>query len=270
MSVVKAVCEIAAQAGAAIMAIYADGDAWDVQKKSDASPLTAADLAAHHLIQDALTALTPDIPVISEESVSADIEARHQWARCWVVDPLDGTKEFLKRNGEFTVNIALVENHKSVMGVVYVPVTGVTYYAVAGEGSFKIENGVTTRMHCRKLDGSPVTVVGSRSHRSANEDNLLAAVEREFGQYTMVNYGSSLKTCLVAEGVADCYPRFGPTMEWDTAAAQIVLEEAGGQLLSFRGKAFQYNLRDTLTNRGFVVVGDQAERWLGCWPEGES
>jgi len=271
MSLVQAISAIAARAGEAIMAIYADADAWDVQKKSDASPLTAADMAAHHLILAALTALTPDIPVISEESLSTDIAARRQWPKCWVVDPLDGTKEFLKRNGEFSVNIALVENHRAVLGVVYMPVQAVTYFAVAGEGAFKTDSAGTHRISCHKLreDASTVTIVASRHHRGVNEDLLFANVEREFGPYRFINYGSAYKTCLVAEGGADCYPRFGPTMEWDTAAAQIILEEAGGQLLSFRGAPFMYNLRDTLTNRGFIAVGDQADRWLACWPEGQ-
>lgn len=266
-----AVCAIARQAGDAIMAIYADDSVWDVRKKADASPLTAADLAAHELILDALTRLTPDIPVMSEESLAHEIAQRRQWRRCWVVDPLDGTKEFLKRNGEFSVNIALVEGQHAVLGVVYLPVLQLTYMAARGQGAYKRDAQKTTSIRAHRLGSESigVTVVASRHHRGTNESLLFENIDKEFGGYTLINYGSAYKTCLVAEGRADCYPRFGPTMEWDTAAAQIVLEEAGGQLLSFRGQPFLYNCRDTLTNRGFMAVGDVAERWLACWPEGQ-
>jgi 3'(2'), 5'-bisphosphate nucleotidase len=268
MSLVHEVCKIAEAAGRAIMAIYADETLWNVQKKEDASPLTAADMAAHRLIAEALASLTPDIPLISEESSAADLVMRRQWSRCWVVDPLDGTKEFLSRNGEFCVNIALVENQRAVLGVVHAPVKALTYHAVAGEGAFLTEaDGTVRRLSCRPLvAGRDIIIVASRHHGSENEKILLDNIRREFGEFQLKNFGSAFKTCLVAEGGADCYPRFGPTMEWDTAAPQVVLEEAGGQLLSPAGEPFRYNARDTLTNHGFVVLGDQAARWLSCWP----
>lgn len=268
MSLVQSVCDIAEDAGRAILEIYADDSLWHVQKKSDASPLTAADLASHQLIAQALGALTPEIPVLSEESAEEDIAARREWHRCWVVDPLDGTKEFLKRNGEFCVNIALVEGDRVILGVVHAPEKGLTYFAEQGGGAFKRDAaGTVTQLQTRRLAaGDEVTMVASRHHRSPREDVLFENIRREFGPYHVMNFGSAFKICMVAEGAADCYPRFGATMEWDTAAAQIIIEEAGGHLISFRGMPFLYNVRETLTNRCFLAVGDQPQRWVSCWP----
>lgn len=267
MSLALEVVAIARLAGQAIMEIYADTGRWAVQEKADASPLTAADLAAHRIIEAALRELTPDIPLLSEESDERAVARRREWPRCWVVDPLDGTKEFLKRNGDFTVNIALVEGDEAVLGVVHAPDKGLSYYAQKGQGAFCLRNGQAEALRCRPLpEPGGVVLVASRHHIDPRADLLLPAVEREFGPYTLTNIGSAFKTCLIAEGKADCYPRFGPTMEWDTAAAQIILEEAGGALLSPSGERFRYNARNTLTNGSFIAVGDQPARWLSCWP----
>ena len=220
------VVELARLAGEKILEVY-NSDEFSVQEKDDKSPLTAADLASHHAIVDGLTALTPQIPVLSEESASLPFAERSSWHSYWLVDPLDGTREFIKRNGEFTVNIALIVEGVAVLSVVYVPVTGVSYLACKGQGAFKQEAGERHAIRVRKLGTGPLMVVGSRSHRG---DSLNRFLEK-LGEHEMVGMGSSLKLCLVAEGVADIYPRLGLTSEWDTAAAQAVVEAAGGQVL---------------------------------------
>ncbi len=250
---------IARRAGAAILEIY--GDEFDVVSKDDDSPLTQADLASHRVIVDALRALTPDIPVLSEESAGIDTAERLSWTRYWLVDPLDGTKEFVKRNGEFTVNIALVDDHRPVLGVVHVPVSGRTYAGVVGTGAWRRDGeqeavAITTR---RPPAAVPV-VVGSRSHANPKLEQCLAGI----GEHEMVSMGSSLKLCLVAEGAADLYPRLGPTSEWDTAAAQAVVEAAGGQVLDLEtGEALRCNRGDSLLNPWFVVIGDPVAGWMG-------
>jgi 3'(2'), 5'-bisphosphate nucleotidase len=258
------VIAIGAQAGAAIMSIYNQPEQWDVQHKTDASPLTAADLASHQLIERALQQLTPDIPVLSEES--EDMSQRRQWSRLWVVDPLDGTKEFVSRTDDFVVCIALVVDSKPVLGVVYAPVSGLTYAAYVGGGAWIVtQDGQKTAITSAKVTGTP-TVLLSRNHKGGKEGQALDKITARFGDYTALNVGSALKMCRVAEGVADFYPRLGPTMEWDTAAAQIVVEEAGGLLIDIDGQALRYNNRDTLTNGEFFVIGDKALQadWLAC------
>ncbi len=247
---------LAKLAGDKILEIY--NTEFSVEEKDDKSPLTAADLASHHAIVDRLKVLSPDIPVLSEESAKIPFEERSSWGTYWLIDPLDGTKEFIKRNGEFTVNIALIENNVPVLGVVYVPVTGVCYAACVGMGSIKEVPGEgEKRIEVRKLSDGPVAVVGSRSHRG---DSLNAWLEK-LGEHEMVSMGSSLKICLVAEGVADVYPRIGLTSEWDTAAAHCVVEQAGGSLTDLEMNRLKYNTKDSLLNPFFFVFGDDRRDW---------
>jgi 3'(2'), 5'-bisphosphate nucleotidase len=248
---------LAVQAGKEILKIYHGSD-FAVEAKADDSPLTAADLASHHAILAGLAALTPEIPVLSEESASLPYAERSRWTRYWLVDPLDGTREFIKRNGEFTVNIALIEDGVPVLGVVHVPVTGITYSAARGLGSFRqTAGGEPQPIHVRPLGAGPVRVVGSRSHRGSSLDAFL----ERLGRHEMVGMGSSLKLCLVAEGQADIYPRLGPTSEWDTAAAQCVVEQAGGLVTTTDMQPLRYNTKESLLNPFFLVFGDGGRDW---------
>ncbi len=217
-SLLEPVVAMAVEAGDAILEVYATD--FDVQNKADESPLTQADLASHKRIVAGLEALTPDIPIISEESGLPDFETRSAWSRYWLIDPLDGTKEFVNRNDEFTVNIALIEDHRPILGVVHVPVQQKTYVGCESAGSSVRSHG-SDPLAIRVAESStdPVRVVGSRSHRGASLDAYLDRL----GDYDMVPMGSSLKFCVIAEGGADIYPRLGPTSEWDTAAAQAVV-----------------------------------------------
>ncbi|QDH70801.1 3'(2'),5'-bisphosphate nucleotidase CysQ [Marilutibacter alkalisoli] len=251
------VVELAYRAADAILEVYESEFA--VQHKDDRSPLTAADLAAHRCILAGLEALTPDIPVLSEESAHEVATAeRRSWTRLWVVDPLDGTREFIKRNGEFTVNIALVEAGEPVFGVVQAPVTGVAWYGGRDLGAFRREKGgAGAEMKVRAPAIAPLRVAASRSHRDERTEAFIARM----GEVEPIGLGSSLKFCRIAEGGMDVYPRFGPTSEWDTAAGQCVLEGAGGAVFDPRGRPFRYNQRDTLLNGEFVALGDTALPW---------
>ncbi|QNU14637.1 3'(2'),5'-bisphosphate nucleotidase CysQ [Thermomonas sp. XSG] len=248
------VIRIARQAAAAILSVY-DSE-FAVQHKDDRSPLTAADLAAHRCIVAGLAELTPDIPVLSEESSGADIATRRQWTRFWLVDPLDGTREFIKRNGEFTVNIALIEDGVAVFGVIQQPVTGALWHGMPGHGAFRRDRDADVAIHARIPAASPLRIAASRSHRDARTQALLDALPGS----EVLGCGSSLKFCRIAEGGMDLYPRFGPTSEWDTAAGQAILEAAGGAVLDPRGRPFRYNQRDTLLNGDFIALGDVAVR----------
>ena len=248
MNYLPAIISIAEQAGQAILAIYQqDSDAFNITGKADDSPLTAADLASHQLIVNALQQLTPQLPILSEEAADISWDIRKTWSRYWLVDPLDGTKEFIKRNGEFTVNIALIEDGEPVLGVIHAPVLNKTYFASKGAGAFvKTATGVTPARVSKAAE--VVRVVGSRSHPSPE----LADYLLQFPQHDMVPVGSSLKFCLVAEGAADVYPRFGPTMQWDTGAGHIIALEAGATV-SFDGIADKVYQRENLRNPGFIV-----------------
>ena len=251
--------DIARRAGLAILEWY-DGD-MGITHKADASPLTKADLASHDLINAELTRLWPEIPVLSEESADIPWETRQRWQQYWLVDPLDGTKEFINHNGEFTVNIALIKDHQPVLGIVYVPVTGICYYGARGFGAWRQANdNEATSIEVRQPATEPAVVVGSRSH--ANPE--LASQLNRLGPHELVSMGSSLKFCLVAEGQADFYPRLGPTSEWDTAAAQAVVEAADGQVVKLDGSPLAYNTKDSYLNPFFFVFGDPAKEWL--WP----
>ena len=237
--------QIARYAGAAIMNIYQSDD-FDVQLKGDDSPLTKADLAAHQVIVDGLRKLNVQYPIISEESADIDWELRKHWHRYWLVDPLDGTKEFIKRNGEFTVNIALIERGQPILGVVYAPDLDAMYIGERDKGARLNGEAITV---CHE---SPQTlrVVGSRSHASQETTDWLEQLGKP---YEMVPMGSSLKICLVAEGKADVYPRLGPTSEWDTAAAHAVLTAAGGAVTTVDGEPLLYNQKESFLNPYFIA-----------------
>jgi 3'(2'), 5'-bisphosphate nucleotidase len=248
--------DIARSAGRAILKVYHQDFA--VEHKDDSSPLTAADLASHRTIVQRLSEIDPDTPILSEEGADIPFATRRQWARYWLIDPLDGTREFVKRNGEFTVNIALIEHGQPVLGVVHVPVSGVSYVGRVGEGAWKIEgDGEPTPIRVAARRAHPVRVAGSRSHAGDSLKRFLAGL----GEHRIVSMGSSLKLCLVAEGAADVYPRLGPTSEWDTAAAQAVVEAAGGLVTDTELRPLRYNTKDSLLNPHFLVFGDRTENW---------
>jgi 3'(2'), 5'-bisphosphate nucleotidase len=263
-SLIEPIVALAEDAGRAILEVYSTD--FDVQEKADESPLTQADLASHRWIDAGLRSLTPDIPIISEESGLPAFSERSEWRRYWIVDPLDGTKEFVNRNGEFTVNIALIENHRPVLGVVHVPVQGKTYVGCKGLGAQRRERD-REPVSIRVADAcaTPARIVGSRSHRGASLDRFLENV----GDHDMVPMGSSLKFCVVAEGAADVYPRLGPTSEWDTAAAQAVVEQAGGKVVTLDGKPMKYNAKADILNPHFIVVGAADRDWLALLPDCE-
>jgi 3'(2'), 5'-bisphosphate nucleotidase len=251
-----AVLDAVAAASTAILEVYAGGH--DVEYKADESPITRADRAAHEILSVRLARITPTIPVLSEEAEDChDRAVRGAWRQLWLVDPLDGTKEFISRNGEFTVNVALVRDHSPVLGVVAAPALGLTYCAAEGAGAFRRRNGAEAEPIRVRAAADPLVVVGSRSHRGDSLDALLA----KLGPHELRPMGSALKFCLVAEGSADFYPRLGPTSEWDTAAAQAVLELAGGAVTQLDGSPLRYNERDTLLNPHFVAFGDSHRRW---------
>lgn len=252
---------IARDAGEAILTIYNEG--FNVEEKEDKSPLTDADLASHNLILQRLSELTPDIPVLSEESAKLPFEERAAWQTYWLVDPLDGTREFVKRNGEFTVNIALIHQHRSIIGVINVPVLDVDYYAWEKGGCYKAEKkGVAEKIFVKKLDGSRLSVAGSRSHGSEMMQKYMEKLGADSsGEMEMLSMGSSLKFCLVAEGRADLYPRLGLTSEWDTAAAHCIVEQAGGYITKTDMTPLKYNTKDSLLNPFFFVFGDNSRNW---------
>lgn len=256
-ALIDPVRQIAQQAGAQILKIY---DAvYEVAEKADQSPLTEADLAAHRTILEGLGQLTPDIPILSEESSDIPFVERSQWHAHWLVDPLDGTREFISHNGEFTVNIALIQDHKAVLGVVYIPIQKTDYFGWEHGGAYVQHPDMALQaIHTRPYTSGPVRVVGSRSHRGNSLDQYLA----NLGEHELVSMGSSLKLCLVAEGKADVYPRLGPTSEWDTAAAQAVVECAGGHVVDTHGAPLRYNTKEEYLNPFFLVYGDANHDWL--------
>ena len=248
-------------AGAAILEVYAQD--FPVEMKADDSPLTQADMAAHRIIVAGLRSLAPDIPVLSEEDADIPWSVRRTWARHWLVDPLDGTREFVKKNGEFTVNIALIEDGRPVLGVVYAPVLDYLLHAEAGAGAFLRQPGGDVGAFTRLPATSPLRVAASRSHL---DPRTAAALER-MGDTERHGLGSSLKFCRIAEGRMDVYPRFGPTSEWDTAAAQCVLEAAGGVVLRLDGTPLDYNRKENILNPDFIALGDVDLPWRD-WLDG--
>lgn len=254
------VISIAREAGQRILEIYQNKD-YQAFTKADDTPVTTADLAAHKIIMQQLAELTPNIPILSEEDADISLKKRSQWDRYWLVDPLDGTQEFIARSGDFATVIALIENNQPVMGVVYAPVSGVTYFAYQGKGAWKIpEMDDSLRIHTLKHEqpDQPIAIAISRRQNINRITEKLSPARN----YELVPLGSAaLKACLVAEGAVDCYIRLGPTGEWDTAATQCIVEEAGGRILSTRLEPLSYNERDTLENPNFIVLGDESIGW---------
>ncbi len=241
---------IVGRASAAIMQIY-DG-AFAVQRKDDNSPLTLADLESQRVIIEGLKRIAPEIPILSEESAAAPWTERQRWRELWVVDPLDGTREFVKRNGEFTINIALIVQHEPVLGVVCAPAQRLIYWGFRGGGAFTRAHDAEARAIHTVPPQQPVRVLGSRSHQSPQTAAYLARL----GPHVLSGMGSSLKFCLLAEGKAELYVRFGATSEWDTAAGQAVLEAAGGHVTRLDGHRLRYNCRESLINGDFVAFSD--------------
>ncbi len=250
---IPAVIELVRQAGEATLPHWrADVT---VNEKADASPVTAADMAAHHILNDGLLALAADIPVLSEEAADIALSTRAQWSRWWLVDPLDGTKEFIAGSEEFTVNVALIEQGRVVFGVVGIPATGHCYYGGAGLGAWRADAaGMAEPIRVRLAPQEAFTLVASRRHSSPAQEALLTGLSERFGDLQLANVGSSLKFCQLAEGNADCYPRLAPTSQWDTAAAQGVLEGAGGEVLTLKGEALTYEARESLLNPYFLAL----------------
>lgn len=256
----KLAIEAALKAGKKILEIYHSGD-FDVELKSDNSPLTKADIAAHHIIKDRLA--TTNIPLLSEEGKAIAYEDRKDWKQLWIVDPIDGTKEFIKRNGEFTVNIALIENQVPIAGVIFAPVLGDLYFSEAGVGAFKVNIDLDTfdmERDLLKADRLPIarkdqtfTVVASRSHMSPETEDYIQEMRAIHGELKLISKGSSLKLCMVAEGTANCYPRFAPTMEWDTAAGQAICMHAGFEVIDWNSKKTMLYNRKELLNNWFLV-----------------
>ena len=250
------VCNVAIEAGKEILNFY--NNDIEVTHKEDLSPLTKADLASNKIILESLTKLNSNIPILSEESL-VDWSIRKNWKKYWLVDPLDGTKEFIKKNGEFTVNIALIEDNNPILGVVYVPAKSLLYLAEKNKGSFK----TITKDKLKNLEGiqkilvssqaNRERVIGSRSHSNATFDNW---VKEKFPNADIVQAGSSLKFCLIAEGEADIYPRFGPTSEWDIAAGHMIVNEAGGKIRTFQNDSIKYNTKENIINPEFYAIGN--------------
>lgn len=257
------VIELALKAGEAILPFWrADVQ---VNRKADESPVTAADMAAHDVIVAGLTALASDIPILSEEDADIAQSVRAGWQRWWLVDPLDGTKEFISGSEEFTVNIALVERGRVVFGVVSMPTNGRFYVGGGGLGAWrgdKDDEPLPITVRNVLAPGEAFTVVASRRHTSVEQERLLEGLSAILGELQLTNIGSSLKFCLLAEGAADCYPRLAPTSQWDTAAAQGVLEGAGGEVLDLRGEPFCYPARESLLNESFLALPAKAA-WRG-------
>ena len=250
-----ALIQLAAETGQLILP-YQQTELTVIQK-NDNTPVTEADLAAHQYITEQLARLTPDIPCLTEESSNESISGRRNWNIYWLVDPLDGTREFINGGDDYTVNIALIIDHQPVIGLIHLPVTGQTWYAHQGDGAFYFDlNGDQQTIRTRALPKLPVVAIGHRRYRGQLHDFL-----EKLGPHQTLTHASSLKSCLVASAQADIYPCFGPTSEWDTAAAQCIVEQAGGRLTDLNMQPLRYNLRDTLENPSFIVTGDPAHDW---------
>ncbi|MGH1374138.1 MAG: 3'(2'),5'-bisphosphate nucleotidase CysQ [Cellvibrionaceae bacterium] len=255
-------CELA---GEAILEIYHSNDEVEIATKTDNSPVTAADLAAHDVLFNPLAALLPGVPVLSEEGDMPSAQTRAQWRRYWIIDPLDGTKEFIQRNGEFTVNVALIDDGEPILGVVHVPVQKETYAGLAGQGAVKITPDGRSSIHVRSVAEArrqeQVEIMVSRVYGADKVVSLLDRMGDQLGTITTKSMGSSLKFCRVAEGLADLYPRLAPTAEWDTAAAQAVVEAAGGAVVDEQFNRLRYNQKESLLNPFFYVIGDKHFDW---------
>jgi 3'(2'), 5'-bisphosphate nucleotidase len=251
------VIALAEKASDAIIEIYHSAY-HGVETKQDQTPVTLADKKSHEIIEFGLQQLTHEIPVLSEESDMSQISERKDWTRYWLIDPLDGTKEFIAKTGEFTVNIALIDNHKPIFGVVYVPETKTCYFAGSGCGAWKQVGDESPELIQTGSGAEPLTVtISARTDKEPVESFL-----KNFANYQFLIAGSSLKMCYIAEGEADIYPRLGPTSEWDTAAAQIILQQAGGGILDRNLKPLTYNVTESLLNPHFLAVSDTSAGWI--------
>ena len=262
--ILDSVTAIAEIAGKEILSVYNEAGPIDVTIKDDQSPLTIADRKANAVIVDGLESLDSSIPVLSEESDQPSFSVRSNWSRYWLVDPLDGTKEFIHRNGEFTVNIALIESGVPTLGVVHVPVSDISYFggtSVAGAWKRDSQGEGTLAVNSGLEDARTLRIVASRSHRGAAVDRLIQQLEMQFESVDVVSMGSSLKICLLAEASADLYPRLAPTSEWDTAAAHAVLLAAGGEIFTDQFVPLRYNQKDNILNPHFLAVGDGRFNW---------
>ena len=251
------IVNISIDAGKVILNYYSENV--DIIYKDDESPLTKADLASHKIITDSIKKITPDIPILSEEEF-IDWKIRKKWKKYWLIDPLDGTKEFIKKNDEFTVNIALIENNRPILGVIYTPVLNELFFSIKNSGSYKIltNKKLTSLNEAKKISINKnklnkVKIIGSRSH---SNPKIQKWVKKNFNEFDILQKGSSLKFCLIAEGSADIYPRFGPTSEWDIAAGHIILEEAGGKLKSIDNKEILYNEKENILNPEFFAYSN--------------
>jgi 3'(2'), 5'-bisphosphate nucleotidase len=249
---IDAVIAISRNAGEAILEIYSSD--FDYEIKEDLSPLTEADNISHKVICQMLKSLTPNLPILSEEDSMIPYDIRSSWNTYWLIDPLDGTKEFIKRNGEFTVNIALIENNTPILGVIHVPVSNETYWGSKLDGSF-YKKGINknVKINVTNKIENPLRIVSSRSHQS----KLLELFLKHIKPYEIIHKGSSLKFCLLASGKADIYPRFGPTSEWDIAAGEAILKFAGGENLTMKGKPIEYNKKETILNPSFLAINNK-------------
>jgi 3'(2'), 5'-bisphosphate nucleotidase len=256
---IERLIQIAVQAGEQILHVYHTD--FTVENKEDQSPLTEADKASHHVIVHGLQSLNATIPIMSEEGSHTPYAIRKDWPMFWLVDPLDGTKEFIKKNGEFTVNIALIQDQYPVFGLIHVPVTGMTYVGTAS-GAYQVD-----REHRKSVlnvtapQPTEITIVESRSHPSPELEKLMTTLQQHFPSIQRIEKGSSLKLCVIADGSAQLYPRLGPTMEWDIAAGQAIVEAAGGQIINLQGERFRYNKED-LRNQSFLAIGQLDVRHL--------
>ena len=259
--------EIAKEAGEAINQIY--NSDFDYQIKKDLSPITAADRLSHKIITERLRILTPEIPILSEENCDIPFKVRAQWADYWLVDPLDGTKEFINNNGEFTVNIALISNNTPILGIIHIPITHETYWGSKNKGSFYLnENDDVVSISVSNNHQNPIRIVASRSHPSDMLNDLLEKII----DYEIIKIGSSIKFCHIASGQADCYPRFGPTSEWDTAAGEAIVRYASGHMVTLNGNLMNYNAKEDYLNPNFIVSSDKiiSESFLSLINNGQS
>lgn len=253
------VIAIARQAGAVILAHYQSVTPVNIELKSDSSPVTLADRMADEVIIRGLQQLSPHWPILTEEQPIPALAMRQQWEHFWCVDPLDGTRGFINKTDDFVVSIALVAHHQPVLGVIYVPIEDVVYYSCQGSESYK-QAGLASPVpvSTRKMEPAQITVALSRAHRSER----MAGFLQQFPGLQQISMGSAVKSCFVAEGRVDLYPRLGPTFAWDTAAAQCIVEQAGGQIIDLHGQPLRYNTQDSLLNPSFLVVGDPTYDWL--------
>jgi len=259
--------EIAKEAGEAISQIY--NSDFDYQIKKDLSPITAADRLSHKIITERLEILTPEIPILSEENCNIPFKIRAQWTDYWLVDPLDGTKEFINNNGEFTVNIALISNNTPILGIIHIPITHETYWGSKNKGSFYLnENDDVVSISVSNNHQNPIRIVASRSHPSDMLNDLLEKII----DYEIIKIGSSIKFCHIASGQADCYPRFGPTSEWDTAAGEAIVRYASGHMVTLNGNLMNYNAKEDYLNPNFIVSSDKiiSESFLSLINNGQS